>query len=114
MKTLTFPVIAEAHLGLSQTNGVLPLADAIEFLQFFLVDALSRELELSPTLSARSTARRIQVTYLAREVDLNGLNANVLGTSRHGGGEKGGLLDTETFCVGKGNITLQRHRTKGL
>ena len=37
---LTFSVIAEAHLGLTKTNGVFPLTDSIEFFEFFLVDAL--------------------------------------------------------------------------
>lgn len=36
----TFTVITEAHLGLAQTDGVLALTDAIEFLELCLVDAL--------------------------------------------------------------------------
>jgi hypothetical protein len=38
----TFTVIAEAHLSLAETNGVFPLADAIEFLQLNLVNALHK------------------------------------------------------------------------
>ena len=38
--SLTFSVVAEAHLGLAETNGVLALADAIELLELGLVDAL--------------------------------------------------------------------------
>ena len=36
----TLSVVAEAHLGLAETNCILPLANAIEFLEFCLVDAL--------------------------------------------------------------------------
>jgi hypothetical protein len=39
---LTFPIITEAHLGLSKTNCVFSLANAIEFLELCLVDALWR------------------------------------------------------------------------
>jgi hypothetical protein len=38
--SLTFSVVAEAHLGLAETNGVLALADAIELFELCLVDAL--------------------------------------------------------------------------
>ena len=41
---LTFAVVAERHLRLSETNGVLALGDAIELLELGLVDALRREL----------------------------------------------------------------------
>lgn len=37
----TFSIIAEAHLRLAKTNGILALADAIELLEFCLVDTLS-------------------------------------------------------------------------
>jgi hypothetical protein len=37
---LTFPVITEAHLGLSKTNCVFPLANAIELLKLGLGNAL--------------------------------------------------------------------------
>jgi len=36
----TFSVVAEAHLGLAEANGVLALADAIELLEICLVNAL--------------------------------------------------------------------------
>ena len=36
----TLTVVAEGHLGLAQTNGVLARSDAIELLEFSLVDAL--------------------------------------------------------------------------
>jgi hypothetical protein len=37
---LTLSVVAEAHLGLAEANGVLAGADAIELLELCLVDAL--------------------------------------------------------------------------
>ena len=40
LHVLTFSVVAEAHLGLAETNGVLAGADAIELLELCLVDAL--------------------------------------------------------------------------
>ena len=36
----TFSVVAKAHLRLAEANGVLALANAIELLEFCLVDAL--------------------------------------------------------------------------
>jgi hypothetical protein len=36
----TFTVIAEAHLGLAEANGIFALANAVEFLQLSLIDAL--------------------------------------------------------------------------
>lgn len=36
----TFSIITEAHLRLAQTDGILALADAIELLEFCLVDTL--------------------------------------------------------------------------
>lgn len=37
---LTLTVVAEGHLGLAETNGVFALRDAIELLEFSLVNAL--------------------------------------------------------------------------
>jgi hypothetical protein len=37
---LTLAVVAEGHLGLAETNGVFALRDAIELLEFGLVNAL--------------------------------------------------------------------------
>jgi hypothetical protein len=42
----TFSVIAEAHLGLAEANGVLALANAIELLKLCLVDALDWKVSL--------------------------------------------------------------------
>jgi hypothetical protein len=36
----TFPVIAKAHFGLSEANGILASADAIELLEFRLLNTL--------------------------------------------------------------------------
>lgn len=36
----TFSIIAEAHFGLSKTDCVFPLANAIELFQLSLVDTL--------------------------------------------------------------------------
>jgi hypothetical protein len=52
-------IVAEAHLGLAKTNGVLSGANAIELLELNLIN------------------------ILAGEVKLNGLDANVLRTGRH-------------------------------
>jgi hypothetical protein len=38
--SLTFTVVAEGHLGLAETDGVLSSADAIELLELGLVDVL--------------------------------------------------------------------------
>jgi hypothetical protein len=37
---LTLTVVAEGHLGLAEANGVFALGDAIELLEFSLVNAL--------------------------------------------------------------------------
>jgi hypothetical protein len=78
---LTLSVVAEAHSGLAETNGVLSSADSIELLEFRLVD----------TLQIRSLALAMQQdktpsTHLAGEVKLNGLDTDVLRASRHCGG----------------------------
>lgn len=39
----TLAVVAEAHLGLAETNGILASANAIELLELGLVDALEAE-----------------------------------------------------------------------
>ena len=40
---LTLTVVAEGHLGLAETNGVLASGDAIELLELGLVDALHKK-----------------------------------------------------------------------
>jgi hypothetical protein len=40
---LTLAVVAEGHLGLAEANGVFALGDAIELLEFRLVDALHQK-----------------------------------------------------------------------
>jgi len=83
----TFSVIAEAHLGLAKTYCVLALADAIELLKLGLVNALESHnvsAALPPTLCRGAQVGRVsRATYLAGEVDLNGLDADVLGAQRH-------------------------------
>jgi hypothetical protein len=39
-RLLTLSVVAEAHSGLAEANGVLSSADSIELLEFGLVDTL--------------------------------------------------------------------------
>lgn len=109
---LTLTIIAEAHLGLAEANGVFPGSDAIELLEFALlyilqmcntnwlsVSKLGRTERSSQfwslILGLFSTGGReargyshkgnkpATATYLAREVNFNGLDANVLGTRRH-------------------------------
>ena len=50
---LTFSVVAEAHLGLAETNGVLAGADAIKLLELCLVDALQEAFRQPPILLER-------------------------------------------------------------
>jgi hypothetical protein len=38
---LAFSVVAEAHFGLSEANGIFSLADTVEFLQICLIDTLN-------------------------------------------------------------------------
>jgi hypothetical protein len=40
---LTFTVVAKAHLGLAEANGVFPSANTIELLEFGLLDALCED-----------------------------------------------------------------------
>jgi hypothetical protein len=75
----TLTVIAEAHLGLAETDGVLAGTDAIVLLQFSLVDTLKELLVGIEQFGGKKT-------NLGGEVDFNGLDADVLGTGRHGGG----------------------------
>jgi hypothetical protein len=77
---LTFSVVTEAHLGLAQTNGIFASADAIEFLKLDLINTLTMKCQFL----ARATLRREgQSTHLAREVELNGLDADVLRAVGH-------------------------------
>ena len=59
----TFSVVAEAHLGLAEANGIFALANAIEFLELCLVDALGRVL----AAHSRTDVRRWDVlTWLGK------------------------------------------------
>jgi hypothetical protein len=42
----TLTVVAEAHLGLAETNGVLASTNAIVLLQLSLVDALKEKVSI--------------------------------------------------------------------
>lgn len=46
MRGLTLSVVAEAHLGLAEADGVFALANAIELFELGLVDALERVSDL--------------------------------------------------------------------
>lgn len=80
----TFSIITEAHLGLAQANCVFPLANAIELFELCLVNTLRRVLA---TVIACSTGQLKTVqafaTYLTREVELNGFDANIGGAIGH-------------------------------
>ncbi len=91
---LTLTVVAEAHLGLAEANGVLAGADAIKGLELRLLDILQSRAEETPgqregtrAMSAsrcrnrRGTGKK--QTDLAGKVDLNGLDANVLRSRGH-------------------------------
>jgi hypothetical protein len=54
ISSVTFSVVAEAHLGLAETNGVLAGADAIELLELCLVDALQSSGQRSMLLERRA------------------------------------------------------------
>ena len=84
---LTFSIIAETHFGLSKTNGILSLADAIKFFQLSLVDALAILVSrVTPCkFWRRYLGREASETDLARKVDFNGLDANVLRPRCHCG-----------------------------
>jgi hypothetical protein len=77
---LTFPVVTEAHFGLSQTNGVFAGADAIEFLKLDLINTLATKSQIS---ACQILGEEEQHAHLAREVELNGLDADVLRAVGH-------------------------------
>jgi len=77
--SLTFSVIAKAHPGLSQANGVFSSADAIELLEFGLFDALCKD-QSGCVLSSDvdfASGKESAGTYLARKVEFDGLDADV-------------------------------------
>jgi len=82
---LTFPVIAKAHPGLSQANGVFPSADTIELLEFGLFDALRRDQSgcVLPSGTGLASGGRSVKAYLAGKVKFDGLDADVLWSRRH-------------------------------
>ena len=86
MPHLTFSVITEAHLRLAKANGVFALRDAIELLELCLVDTLMRLLALPREVVKKGVGKRLFVldlTYLARKVEFNGLDTNILRAGCH-------------------------------
>jgi hypothetical protein len=55
----TLTVVAEGHLGLAETNGVLSLGDAIELFKLGLVDTL---LSVSTASSSSSSSSKVATT----------------------------------------------------
>lgn len=104
-EALTFAVVAESHLGLAKTNCVLSGTDAVKRLELGLLDILFFHEEMSARGQIQNMAsnwgscveaeqdRQCDIggagrganAYLAGEVDLNGLDADVLGTRSHVG-----------------------------
>ena len=76
---LTFAVVAEAHLCLAEANGVLALAHAVELFEFFLINALQVvSIRFVPgILSPSNRGSQKNWAYLGREVNLDGLDADV-------------------------------------
>lgn len=72
----TFAVVTEGHLGLAEANCVFALGDAIELFQLGLVDALW-------SVSIVGFKGAATCTCLAREVEFNGLDADVGGSGSH-------------------------------
>lgn len=64
---LTFPVIAEAHLSLPQTNCVFTLTDSIELLELRLVDTLSSMYLSSSSLAQDATADQVPTCHICQE-----------------------------------------------
>jgi phosphate starvation-inducible protein PhoH len=56
-RLLTLSVVAEAHSGLAEANGVLSSANSIELLEFGLVDTLQNTI-VSDCFAARSKGAR--------------------------------------------------------
>lgn len=80
----TFSIVAEAHLGLPKTNGVFSLRNSIEFLQLGLINTLSHDRLLANAQHTIWEFRGNSASYLAGEIDLDGLDANIL-RARHCG-----------------------------
>lgn len=51
----TFSVVTEAHLGLTKTNCVFASANAIELLEFCLIDALQSSQSCASVFSSTQT-----------------------------------------------------------
>jgi hypothetical protein len=115
---LTLTVITEAHLGLAETNGVLSSTDAIVLLELNLVDALWKVVWLvldkkGGNPQGLAVGIRKRGTNLSGEVDLNGLDTNVLGTSSHGGGGVEGMGARSTKDRQSGTTKCRERKKKG-
>ena len=75
----TFSVVTEAHLSLTEANGIFALADAIELLKFCLVDTLKQVISLKQCYVAHWQC----YTDLARKVKFEGFDADVVGSRSH-------------------------------
>lgn len=82
LSSVTFPIIAEAHLGLSKTNRIFPLTDAIKFLKRGLINTLQQSGQLSGAWN-KCDCKLTTSTYLAWEIHLNGFDTNVLRSICH-------------------------------
>ena len=85
LSLLAFSIIAKAHFGLSETDCVFPLANAIELFQLGLVDTLYIRISKISNGKGMIGNNRGESSemYLTGEVDFNGLDANVLGLRCH-------------------------------
>jgi len=85
---------------LAETNCVFALANAIELLKLGLVDTLHRYMLDFCRISLVVVPQpEIMLTYLAREIKLNGLDTNILGTRRHSEGGEVGKMCREWISV---------------
>jgi hypothetical protein len=81
----TFTVVAEAHLCLAESNGVLALADAIKLFEFFLVNTLQnrqRKIHSQHFEPIKSWVLKVS-SYLGREVNFDGLDADIGWSKAH-------------------------------
>lgn len=60
----TLTVVAEGHLGLAQTNGVFARSNAIELLEFSLVDTLQKIWSVVSVWRGRAARRSARVCFV--------------------------------------------------
>lgn len=105
---LTFTVVAKAHSGLAQANGVFPSTNTIKLLEFGLFDTLCIHWSDCVPFSGIGTApgRGSAEAYLARKVEFNGLYADVLWSRRHSWVCSGRLKFQEDRSVSEDKIRV--------